>query len=326
MTTGTAELVEEAGSRHLDASQTPGLAARSPLALFRRRVRSDRVALAALVTIALLVVVAVFAPLVVSLFGAPGPNELDSGALDEFGSAAAPSWAHLFGTDDVGRDVFSRVVYGARASLAVAVLSTGIALVLGTVAGLVAGFNRGWVDSIMSRGIDVLLAFPVLLFAAGVGFACNTPEGCVDGLVEPGIPTVVLVIAIATFPIFARLVRGQVLSLREREFVQASRALGASGPRIMAREILPNLVGPLIVYAALLIPANVLFEASLSFLGVGIQEPDPSWGAMIADATGTFDTAWWYMLFPGLALLVTVLAFNVLGDRLRDSLNPRSGT
>ena len=168
-----------------------------------------------------------------------------------------------------------------------------------------------------------MLAFPVLLFAVGVGSACNTPEGCAGG-VKTGITTTAIVIAIATFPIFARLVRGQVLSLREREFVQAARSIGASGPRIMRREILPNLVAPLIVYATLLIPANILFEASLSFLGVGIQEPDPSWGAMIADATEIYDSAWWYMLFPGLALLVTVLAFNLLGDGLHDALNPRA--
>jgi ABC-type dipeptide/oligopeptide/nickel transport system permease subunit len=276
-----------------------------------------------LATLVAIVVVALAAPLVTDLVGVPGPTVQDSGALDEFGSAAAPSSAHPMGTDDVGRDVLSRVVHGARTSLAVAVLSTAIALLLGTAAGLVAGYYRGWTDTLLSRGVDIMLAFPVLLFAVGVGFACNTPEGCAGGL-QTGVVTTVLVIGIATFPIFARLVRGQVLSLREREFVQAARSIGASGPRIMVREILPNLVAPLIVYATLLIPANILFEASLSFLGVGIQEPDPSWGAMIADATAIYDTAWWYMLFPGLALLVTVLAFNLLGDGLHDALNPRA--
>jgi peptide/nickel transport system permease protein len=165
----------------------------------------------------------------------------------------------------------------------------------------------------------------VLLFAIGVGFACNTSEGCLNGAIKPGISTVVFVIVIPTFPYFARIVRGQVLSLREREFVEAARSLGASGPRIMFREILPNLIAPLIVYGTLIIPANILFEAALSFLGVGIKEPNPSWGAMIADAAPIFDTAWWYMLFPGLALLTTVLAFNLLGDGLQDALNPRTG-
>jgi ABC-type dipeptide/oligopeptide/nickel transport system permease subunit len=301
------------------------IAARSPLELFWRRLRSDKVALVSLGVIAFLTLVAICAPLVVELVGAPKPNVQNTKALDEFGSAAAPNANNLLGTDDVGRDVFSRVVYGTRASLTVAILATAIAMLLGVVAGLVAGFYRGWADSLLSRGLDVILAFPVLLFAIGVGFACNTPEGCLGGALKPGISTVVFVIVIPTFPYFARIVRGQVLSLREREFVEAARSLGASGPRIMFREILPNLVAPLIVYGTLIIPANILFEASLSFLGVGIKEPNPSWGAMIADAAATFDTAWWYMLFPGLALLITVLAFNLLGDGLQDALNPRTG-
>jgi peptide/nickel transport system permease protein len=325
VTTGSAELLEDAEAGRLDPDRVTDAAARSPLQLFWRRMRADRVALAAAATIIASIVVAVAAPLVTDLAGAPGPNVQDSSALDEFGSAAGPSRDHLMGTDDLGRDVFSRVVYGARPSLAVAILATGVALLLGTVAGLVAGYYRGLTDTLIARGVDIMLAFPVLLFAVGVGFACNTPEGCAGGLIKPGISTLVVVIAIPTIPIFARLVRGQVLSLREREFVDAARILGASAPRIMFREILPNLVAPLIVYATLLIPANILFEAALSFLGVGIQEPDPSWGAMIDDATPLFDTAWWYMLFPGLAVLVTVLAFNLLGDGLRDALDPRAG-
>jgi peptide/nickel transport system permease protein len=327
VTTGATELLEGAGVGALDTREaaTPDIAARSPLQLFWRRLREDKVALAALAVVMFLVVVALCAPLIVQLVGAPPPDAQNTKALDEFGSAAAPNSNNLFGTDDVGRDVFSRVVYGTRVSLTVAILSTGIALFLGVVAGLIAGYYRGWVDSLLSRSLDVLLAFPVLLFAVGIGVACNSDKGCVGGLLQPGISTVVVVIALPTFPIFARLVRGQVLSLREREFVEAAQSLGASGPRIMFREILPNLVAPLIVYATLVIPANILFEASLSFLGVGIKEPNPSWGAMIDDATSIFDTAWWYMLFPGLALVVTVLAFNLLGDGLQDALNPRSG-
>jgi peptide/nickel transport system permease protein len=313
-TTGAAELLGGTGE----------IAARTPTQLFWRRLRGDKTAMVALGVVIVLIGVAIFAPLVTKLVGAPPPNVQNTKALDEFGSAAAPSSHHILGTDDVGRDVFSRVVYGARVSLTVAILSTGIALVIGAVIGLIAGYYRGFADSILSRSMDVALAFPVLLFAVGVGFACQTKEGCVGGLLQPGISTVVVVIAIPTIPVFARLVRGQVLSLREREFVQAAHALGASGPRIMFREILPNLVAPLIVYATLIIPANILFEASLSFLGVGIKEPNPSWGAMISDATRIFDTAWWYMLFPGLALVITVLAFNLLGDGLQDALNPRS--
>ena len=303
--------------------QVPEIAARSPLELFWRRLRDDKVALVALGVIASLTLVAICAPLVINMAGAPDPNAQNTKALDEFGSAAAPSDSNLFGTDDVGRDVFSRVVYGTRVSLTVAFLATSIALVLGVAAGLFAGYHRGWVDSLLSRGLDVILAFPVLLFAIGVGSACKG-DGCAGGLLKPGVSTVVFVIVIPTFPYFARIVRGQVLSLREREFVEAAQSLGASSSRIMFREILPNLIAPLIVYATLIIPANILFEASLSFLGVGISEPNPSWGAMIADAANTFDTAWWYMLFPGLALLVTVLAFNLLGDGLQDALDPRT--
>jgi ABC-type dipeptide/oligopeptide/nickel transport system permease subunit len=316
--------LEEAGTRRLDGhAAVPEIAARSPLELFWRRLRGDKVALAALAVVVCLTLVAVCAPLVTHMVGAPDPAFQNSKALDEFGSAAAPSDANLFGTDSVGRDVFSRVVYGTRVSLTVAFLATAIALFLGVVAGLYAGYHRGWVDSILSRGLDVMLAFPVLLFAVGVGAACKG-QGCVGGVLKPGISTVLFVIVIPTFPYFARIVRGQVLSLREREFVEAARSLGASSSRIMFREILPNLVAPLIVYATLIIPANILFEAALSFLGVGISEPNPSWGAMISDASGTFDTAWWYMLFPGLALLTTVLAFNLLGDGLQDALDPRA--
>ena len=303
---------------------TAAVAARSPLALFWRRLRADRVALGALAVIALLALVAVFAPLVTDVAGAPGPTEQNRDALDEFGTAAAPSGDYLMGTDGDGRDVFSRVVHGARVSLTVALIATGIALALGTLVGLVAGYRGGWADSLIARGIDVILAFPVLLFAVGVAGACDTAEGCAGGALKPGMSTVIFAIVIPTFPYFARIVRGQVLSLREREFVEAARSIGASDARIMFREILPNLTAPLIVYATLVIPANILLEASLSFLGVGVEEPNPSWGAMIADAIPTFESAWWYMLFPGLALLVTVLAFNLLGDGLQDALDART--
>ena len=303
---------------------TATVAARSPLAIFWRRLRADRVAVASLAVIAALAVLAICAPLVTDLVGAPGPTEQNTDALDEFGSAAAPSGDNILGTDAVGRDIFSRVLHGARVSLTVAVLATGIALVLGAAIGLLAGYRGGWTDTLISRGVDLILAFPVLLFAIGVAGACDTPDGCAGGALKPGIGTLVVAIAIPTLPYFARIVRGQVLSLREREFVDAARSIGASDTRIMVREILPNLVAPLIVYATLIIPVNILLEAALSFLGVGIEEPNPSWGAMIADAVDTFDTAWWYMLFPGLALLVTVLAFNLLGDGLQDALDPRT--
>jgi ABC-type dipeptide/oligopeptide/nickel transport system permease subunit len=300
------------------------IAARSPLQLFWRRLRQDRVAMAALVFIAVLVVFALAAPLIVKLFGAPPPDQQSSAALDQFGSPTGPSGAHLLGVDSLGRDVFSRVIYGARVSLEVAFIATGLAVIVGVTMGMVAGFYRGWIDTALSRLMDVLLAFPILLLGIGLASACSLGGGCLGGLIQPGLTVVIFVIALAAWPYIARIIRGQVLSLREKEFVEAARSLGASNRRILFREILPNLVAPIIVYTTLIIPTNILFEAALSFLGVGVQPPTASWGQMIADAVPIFDTAWWYMLFPGLALLLTVLAFNLVGDGLQDALNPRT--
>jgi peptide/nickel transport system permease protein len=302
------------------------IAARSTLELFWRRLRTDRVALAALGFIALLVLVAIFAPLIVKLVGAPPPDEQSSAALDPtFGSPTGPSSQHIFGVDKLGQDVFSRVVYGTRVSLEVAVLSTGSAVIAGVVVGMLAGYYGGLIDTLLSRVLDVMLAFPILLLGIGLASACSLGDGCLGGLVQPGLTVVVVVIAIATFPYIARIIRGQVLSLREKEFVEAARSLGASDRRIIFRQILPNLVAPIIVYTTLVLPQNILFEAALSFLGVGVQPPTASWGQMIADATEIFDTAWWFMVFPGVALVLTVLAFNLVGDGLQDALNPKTG-
>jgi ABC-type dipeptide/oligopeptide/nickel transport system permease subunit len=274
--------------------------------------------------IVLLVIVALAAPLIIDLVGARPPNEQSTKYLDSFGTPKGPSSHNIFGADPLGRDVFSRVLYGARVSLEVALIATALAMVIGTVVGLLAGYYRGWVDTLLSRLIDVLLAFPILLLALGIASACSLGNGCLGGAVKPGLTVVIFVIAFVNWTYIGRIVRGQVLSLREKEFVQAARALGASNTRIMFKEILPNLVAPLIVYTTLVIPQNILLEAALSFLGVGVQPPDASWGAMISEATSIFDSAWWYMVFPGAALLLTVLAFNLLGDGLQDALNPRS--
>ncbi len=303
---------------------TGGALVRSPWRLFWLRLRGDRVALVALGFIVLLVAVAIAAPLIVQIAGVPGPSVQNPNALDAFGSPTGPSAAHPFGVDQLGRDVFARVLYGARTSLEVGVIGTAIATVIGTVIGLLAGFYRGLTDTLLSRLTDVVLCFPVLLVGLGLGAACSV-RGCVKGAIQPGVSTIVAIVALFNWTYIARIVRGQVLSLREREFVEAARTLGASNARIVFREILPNLTAPLIVYASLLIPANILLEAALSFLGVGVRAPAASWGQMLADATPIFNTAWWYMLFPGLALLLTVLAFNLLGDGLQDALNPRGG-
>ncbi len=313
----------EGGSAPLEPFAGGDVAARSPLQLFWRRFRKDRVALASLVVIFLLVVIAIAAPLLVSILGLPGPYIQNPNLTDAFGSPLGPSAAHPFGVDQLGRDVLSRVIYGARVSLEVGIIGTVIATVIGTVVGLLAGFYRGAVDMFFSRCIDVVLSFPVLLLGLGLGAACGV-RGCVSGLIQPGVPTILAIVTIVSWTYVARIVRGQVLSLREKEFVDASRSLGASNLRIVFSEILPNLVAPLIVYSSLLIPQNILLEASLSYLGVGVRPPTASWGQMLADATPIFNTAWWYMVFPGLALLITVLAFNLVGDGLQDALNPRT--
>jgi peptide/nickel transport system permease protein len=331
MSVGSPELLIEAESA-AEAGLEPvagDIAARSPLQLFWRRLRTDRVALVSLGVIVFLILAAILAPLIIKLVGAPGPNVQNSGALDpQFGTPTGPSLAHhhLFGVDPLGRDVFARVLYGARVSLLVAFVATGISMVVGVTLGMVAGFFRGTVDMMISRLIDVLLAFPILLLALGLAAACSLGHGCFGGLLKPGLIVVIFVIAFVNWTYIARIVRGQVLSMREKEFVDASRSLGASNSRIIFREILPNLVAPIIVYATLIIPQNILFEAALSFLGAGVQPPTASWGAMLADATTIFNTAWWYMVFPGAALLITVLAFNLVGDGLQDALHPKSAS
>jgi ABC-type dipeptide/oligopeptide/nickel transport system permease subunit len=283
------------------------------------------VALTAAGFIVFLVIVAVLAPLIVKLVGTTGPTDQNPKALDSFGTPTGPSADHIFGVDQLGRDVFSRVLYGARVSLEVALIATAISVTIGVTLGMISGYYRGHIDTVISRVIDVLLAFPILLLALGLASACSLGNGCLGGVIKPGLGVVIFVIAFVNWTYIARIIRGQVLSLREKEFVDAARSLGASNMRIIFREILPNLVAPIIVYSTLVIPQNILFEAALSFLGVGIQPPNASWGQMLADATSIFDTAWWYMVFPGTALLLTVLAFNLLGDGLHDALNPRVG-
>jgi peptide/nickel transport system permease protein len=299
------------------------VAARSPLQLFWRRFRRDKVAMVALGFIVLLVLVAVFAGPITKLLGAPPPNEQQTSALDDFGLPEGPSSEHFFGVDPIGRDVFSRVLYGAQVSLTVAFVGTGLAVIIGVTLGIISGFYRRWVDTAIARCLDVMLAFPVLLLGLGLATACSGENGCLGGVVQPGLSVVIFIIVIANAPYVARIIRGQVLSLREKEFVEASRSLGASNWRIMFRDILPNLVAPIIVYATLFIPANILLEAALSFLGVGVQPPRASWGDMLSDAVSIFDVAWWFMFFPGMALLLTVLAFNLVGDGLQDALNPK---
>jgi peptide/nickel transport system permease protein len=318
-------------SAELTEIDPTAIAARSPWELFWRRFREDRLAMAALIFLVILVLVAIFAPLVVKIFGAPDPDFRDQSALDPvFATATGPSSDHLLGVDGLGRDVLSRTIYGARVSLIVAFSATLLATVAGVITGLLAGYFRGWVDTLVSRSVDVLLAIPYLMLAIGLAAACtftvgegDETGGCLGGLIKPGLGVVIFVISFTSWTYMARIIRGQTFSLREKEFVEAARSVGASNTRIIFQEILPNLTAPIIVYASILIPQVILYEAALSFLGVGVVD-QPSWGQMIADATSDFSTYWWYMLFPGLALLFTVLAFNLAGDAMQDALNPRA--
>lgn len=312
----------------LDATQiAAAVAGKSPRQLFWERFKRDRAALSGLAVIVLLALIAIFAGVVSNYGIGHGPNDLFQREMtDEFGLPRGPNSDFIFGADTAGRDLFVRVLYGARTSLLIAVVATGIAVFIGVVLGLVAGYFRGFSDTVISRMTDIVLALPLLLLAIGISAACGTTkEGCLGGLVEPGLPLVIFVIALFSWPYIARIVRGNVLSIREKEFVEASRSLGAGHFRIMFREVLPNLVAPIIVYATLLVPANILFEAALSFLGLGVPQETPSWGRMLSDAAGVFEVAWWLMLFPGLFLVATTLAFNLLGDGLRDALDPRTG-
>jgi peptide/nickel transport system permease protein len=300
--------------------------ARSSWELFRTRFVQDKAAVIGAAMILLLVVLGLTAPLFARLAG-HGPNQLfqDQMLDPTFGLPKGPNGEFWFGADKVGRDLFVRVIYGARTSLIVAVVATGIATIVGISLGMLAGYRGGATDTIISRAADIVLSMPILLFAIGMATVCSiTAEGCLGGLLQPGLSLVIGIIAIFTWPNMARLVRGQVLSLREREFVEAARSLGARNGRIMFRELLPNLVAPIVVYATLIVPNNIIFEAALSFLGVGVPQTTPSWGRMLSEAASgqIFTVAWWMMLFPGLFLLFTTVSFNLVGDGLRDALGP----
>lgn len=300
---------------------------RTPWQLFWTRFKKDKAALAGACFVILLVALALCAPLFAGITH-HGVNELNQrGATTSFGLPnVGPSSEYWFGADKLGRDVFVRTLYGTRVSLMVALFATSISVTIGVVLGMIAGFRRGWVDTVISRTIDLVLAMPLLIFAIGIAAACSvTKEGCLGGLIKPGLPLVVFIIALFSWTYVARIVRGQTLAMREREFVEAARSIGASNLRIMFREMLPNLIAPIIIYASLLVPANIVFEAYLSFFGLGTVPPTPSWGGMIAEASNVYQVAWWMMVFPGLFLLFTTLSFNLLGDGLRDALDPRAG-
>jgi len=290
------------------------------------RLRRDKLAMAGGIIVLLLVLVAIFGPYFVQ-----NPDTYNQQLINPIFSRPNGPWggislAHPLGVEPVtGRDMLARMVVGARYSLLIGFLATALAVVLGVVMGIIAGYSGGWVDSVIARAMDVFLAFPLLVFAiALVGVMPSSGFG----LSGNGLRVAMLIFIIGFFawPYMGRIIRGQTLSLREREFVDAARSIGARGPYILFRELLPNLWAPILVYATLLIPTNILFEAALDFLGVGIIPPTPSWGQSLSNAVtqGFYATDPMYMIIPGLAIFITVMAFNLFGDGLRDALDPKT--
>jgi peptide/nickel transport system permease protein len=308
---GISETLIEEG----DAPASKKIEGRSPWRLAYERLRADRAAKIALGTILVIVLLAILAPVFAKITG-HGPNQqfIDIGE-NANGGPVPPSSTFWLGTDNNGRDLFIRILYGARISLVVGVLATAISVALGVVFGLAAGFIGGFVDTFIARLIDVMLSIPFLIIAISVAYISG-----------PSLWLVIVIVGVLSFTYLARIVRGQVISIKNREFIEAARALGAGPWRTMFVDLLPNVMAQVIVYATLLIPAAIVLEASLSFLGVGVPPPTADWGSMISDASGFFQYGyWWFLLFPSLALLTTTLAFNIFGDSVRDALDPRAG-
>jgi peptide/nickel transport system permease protein len=276
------------------------------------RVRSWRLLLSNPVTVASAVVLAVILVIAVT---APWITPYGINDIDVPDALRAPSGAHWFGTDELGRDVLSRVLVAIQASMKVAVVSVAFAAIVGVTVGIVAGYRGGWLDTVFMRVVDVMFAFPVLLLALAV-----------VAILGPGVPTTILAIGIVYTPIFARVARASTLSARVEPFVAVSRTMGTGHLYILGRHILPNIAGPLIVQTSLSLAFAILSEAALSFLGLGIQPPQPSLGRMIFDSQGFVTLAWWMAVFPGAAIFIVVLAFNLLGDGLRDVLDPKQRT
>jgi peptide/nickel transport system permease protein len=301
-----------------------------------RRFRRDRIAVLSGVVIILIVLVAfIGAPVATHVLG-HGPNDINANAVINYAPAGpfqtvkdanGHSTFYVLGASDlVGRDEFLRVLYGAQVSLEAAVVSTIIGLFIGVVMGTLAGFYGGLIDTIVSRMTEIVMAFPLLLFAIALATTVGDRLNAYTmfGLFDPGIVTLILVISTFSWYYPARIVRAQVLSLREKEFVEAARMVGGSNYRIMRSHLLPHVVGTIIVYGTLTVATNILFEAALSYLGVGLPPPNASWGNLLSNAVDYYTTQPWLIIWPGVAILITTLSFNLLGDGLRDAIDPRS--
>ena len=274
-----------------------------PFQQFWRRFKANRFATAGLIVIGALFVLS---------FSAAFITPYDPDALDAWHVLLPPSSVHLFGTDELGRDVLTRVIYGARVSLLVGFVAVGISVTIGTVVGLFAGFYGGWVDAVLMRVVDIMLCFPTFFLILAV-----------IAMLEPSIWYIMIIIGLTSWMGVARLVRAEVLSLKSRDFVLAAQVLGASQRRIIFRHILPNAMSPVLVSATLGVAGAILTESALSFLGIGVQPPMASWGNILTSGKDYIEFAWWLSLFPGLAILVTVLSYNLVGEGIRDALDPR---
>ena len=267
------------------------------------RLKKNKMAIASFFLLVIIALIAVFAPLIAPY----DPYTQDLSRINE-----PPSSDHWFGTDDVGRDLFSRVVYGTRISMLVGVVCEAICVPIGVILGALAGYFGGWVDAVFSRIIEIFASFPTILFAIAVMF-----------ILGPGIMNIFIAIGVIGWTGLARMIRGQIMQLKEKEFVEAARASGASNMKIIFRHLIPNCLSTIIVVITLDIPGDIMLESTLSFVGLGVQPPDPSWGSMISEGRKFIRQNVWYSFFPGLAIMLVVLAFNTLGDGVRDALDPK---
>jgi ABC-type dipeptide/oligopeptide/nickel transport system permease subunit len=307
------------------------VAGRSLRSIVWGRLRRDKTAMVSMIGILIILLGAIFAPLITRLMGVDpysfnGDLLSDAGSLP-LGNWGGITWQHPLGVEpQTGRDIFARLLFGARLSLFIALTATLITMVLGTLAGIVAGYRGGWVDTLISRLSDLTLVFPSLVLLIALGPVAQ--QWATEIGLEPNtgrVVFIILVLGVFSWAYLGRIVRGQVLSLREREFVEAAESLGARPFRVLFVEILPNLVAPIIVVVSILLPTFIVTEATLSFLGVGVLPPTPTWGNMLEDSVKFFTVVPTYLFIPGSALLVTVLLFNLLGDSIRDAIDPRAG-
>lgn len=296
-----------------ESAPVQAIEGRSQWRLTWRRLLHDKVAVASGIVILVMAGLAVAAPAFAALAGHGPTQQFPNTGISITGAPTGPGKTFWLGADELGRDLFVRILYGARISLFVGVATTAIGTFAGVAVGMTAGYFGGWIDMALSRFVDAVLAFPYIV----LGLALAIVFG-------PSLSMVIGVISFFAWAGIARVVRGQTISIKEREYIEAARSIGAGPWRIMFIDILPNLLGPVLVLATLAIPSAIVFEATLSFLGLGVQPPEASWGNILAGAQSYYSVAWWYLVFPALALLITTLAFNLLGDGIRDAMDPRT--